>query len=88
MEKTDAEIKDQIKDYILENFLFGAKSDEIGYDTSLIENKLIDSISTLQLVEYLEQNFKVEFKAHEVNKDNLDTIDTILNFIHNKTKEQ
>ena len=84
MEVIEKDLKNNLKEYIVENFIYDVPSDEIDFDTSLIENKMIDSISTLQLVDYIETTYNIEFKAHEVTSENLDTIDTITHFILSK----
>jgi hypothetical protein len=37
-------------------------------------------------VDYLEKEFKVQFKPHEVDQDNLDTIDLIVHCVEEKIK--
>jgi acyl carrier protein len=76
-------MREQIKSIIVEKLL---KDDTIVIDdtTPLISSAIIDSISTLKLVGYLEKEFNVEFEPHEVDKDNLDSIELIENFIKSK----
>jgi acyl carrier protein len=76
-------MREQIKSIIVEKLL---KDDTIVIDdtTPLISSAIIDSISTLKLVDYLEKEFNVEFEPHEVDKDNLDSIELIENFIKSK----
>ena len=45
----------------------------------------MDSVSTLQLVEYLEKEFKIEFEPHEVDNDNLNSVELISEFVWEKT---
>ena len=76
-------MREQIKSIIVEKLL---KDDTIVIDdtTPLISSAIIDSISTLKLVDYLEKEFNVEFEPHEVDKDNLDSIELIESFIKSK----
>ena len=76
-------MREQINSIIVEKLL---KDDTIVIDdtTPLISSAIIDSISTLKLVDYLEKEFNVEFEPHEVDKDNLDSIELIENFIKSK----
>jgi len=73
-------IKTEIKAYIQEKIV---KSDSaiIENDTPLISGGIMDSISTLQFVDYLEQKYKIEVLPHEVDRENLDTIDIIAEFV-------
>lgn len=78
------EIKEKIKTFVVERFLKNAENKELTYSTPLISGGIIDSILTMQLVVFLEQTFNFEFQAHEVDKDNLDTIDIIAAFVVKK----
>jgi len=76
-------MKDDIRDYIKKSIL---KNDSatVHNDTPLISGGVIDSISTLQLVDFLEKKFKIEFQPHEVDRENLDSIDLIAAFLSSK----
>ena len=76
-------IKEEIRTYIKTNII--QKEDVfIGNDTPLISGGIVDSISTLKMVDFLENKFKIEFLPHEVDRENLDTIDLIAQFIQSK----
>lgn len=76
-------IKSIIKKFIL-NELSPHYADELTDDLKLISDGLIDSISALQLVDFIETQFNIEFEAHEVDRDNLDTLSDIERFIITK----
>ena len=57
---------------------------ELQDHTPLLSSRLIDSISTLLLVEFLEKSFGISFQPHEVNNDNLDTLAAIAAFVERK----
>lgn len=76
-------IKDEIRDYIKTSIVKSEKIN-IGNDTRLISGGIIDSISTLQMVDYLEKKYKIEFSPHEVDRENLDSIDLIAQFVSSK----
>ena len=50
----------------------------------LLSSGIIDSISALELVEFLEKTFHFEFQPHEVDQENLDTITRIEAFVKTK----
>lgn len=79
-----AEIKAEIRNFLNANVAGGAAS--IQDDTKLISTRMIDSIIALRLVSHLEEKFNVEFEAHEVNQDNLETINHIAEFVQKKRK--
>ena len=79
-----SEIKEQVKTYIQAEFADEASVGSLADDTPLLSSGIIDSVSALQLVEFLETTFKIEFEAHEVDQDNLDTLDKIEAFMLTK----
>lgn len=73
-------IKSTIKKFVL-NELSPHYTGDFNDDLKLISDGLIDSISALQLVDFIETEFNIEFEAHEVDRDNLDTLADIERFI-------
>jgi len=72
-----ADIKASVKEYILTKFLPGENPDLLEDSTPLITGGVLDSISTVELVSFLEEKYGVEFEAHEMSADHLDTLDVI-----------
>ncbi len=72
-----SEIKANVKEYILKKFLPGENPDMLEDSTPLITGGVLDSISTVELVAFLEEQYGVEFEAHEMSADHLDTLETI-----------
>ncbi len=77
-------IKERVKSFVIEHIADAADLSGFSDSTPLISSGLMDSITTLQLVEYLEDSFKIEFKPYEVHEDNLDTIDRISAFVESR----
>jgi acyl carrier protein len=73
-----------VKDFILEQFLPGESPDKLTDTTPLFTSGLLDSIASLQLVTFLEQQFGIKVAAHEVVPDNLNTLNSIAGFIQSK----
>lgn len=84
MTTNHAETKAAIKEYILDKFLPGEDPDELEDDTPLITAGILDSISTVRLVAFLEKRFGIAFRAHELNADYLNTISKIAETIASK----
>ncbi len=80
---TPEEIKAEISDYII-NSIVKSDNTKIENNTPLISGGFIDSISTLKMVDFLEKKFDIEFQPHEVDRENLDTIDLIVQFVLSK----
>ena len=78
------DIQQDIKDYILDEFLPGESPDELTDSTPLISGGILDSIATLKLVMYVEEKYGVAFAPHEVDKENLDTLALITRLVRAK----
>jgi len=78
------DIKRDIKQFIMAEFLPGENADELTDTTPLISGGVLDSIATLKLVMHLEQVYGVELEPHEVDKENLDTLDQITRMLARK----
>lgn len=72
-----SEIQATVKEYILEEFLPGEDPGSLDESTPLITGGILDSISTVRLVVFLEEQYAVKFQAHEIAVDNLDSIRSI-----------
>ena len=80
--KNKNEIKEDIKNYILEASLSDVKDVD---DTDLIfENGLLDSMGLLFLIEFLDENFGVTVSDEELNPKNFESINNIVSFVDDK----
>lgn len=79
---TEVEIKSIVREYITSTFY--NENEALTDETPLLSSGVIDSISSLQLVRFLEETFKFEFQPHEVDQDNLDTLVLIGEFVKSK----
>lgn len=50
---------------------------KVSFDESIIKSKLLDSISTVDLIVSIEELIGKEIPQHLVNEENFDTIDCI-----------
>ena len=80
------EISATLQDYILREFLPGEAPEELTAETPLITGGILDSISTLKLVVFLEERFGVIVEAHEAGVDHLDSVSKITTLISRKTQ--
>lgn len=78
------EIKASVKEYIMDEFLPGEDPEALTDDTPLITGGILDSIATVKLVGFLEDRFGVQFQAHEMSADYLDTLDEVAGVVASK----
>ena len=85
---SEQEIIEAVKAYVLEEFLPDEDPDSLENDTPLISGGILDSISTMKLVAFLEEKYAIVFEAHEISSDNLETLNDIYNTIQTKSTEK
>lgn len=79
----DTNPKDRIRQFILTEIL-DAPDEALDDDAPLISDGLMNSLSTLKLVSFLEETFGIQLAAHEISVDYLDSIDQIAGFVEEK----
>ena len=78
-------IRDDIRDFVVENFLFGDEAHAPADDESLIENGIVDSTGVLELVAFLEERFGLVMADADIVPANLDTLARIAAFVAART---
>jgi len=77
--------RNDIKTFILENFMLGRNREELEDSVSLLDMGIIDSTGILELVEFVEKSYGVKIEDNELVPENLDSIDNLVTFISRKT---
>lgn len=78
------EIKQVTKNYILQEFLPGEEPQNLTEAMPLITGGILDSISTVKLVSFLEESFGVTFQAHEMGVEHLDSLQLVAQTVQTK----
>lgn len=81
MSNADA-ILTYIKDELLED-----DDVDVTIDTSLFRDKLLNSLSLVSLISFIEKTFNIKISPSEVSIDNLDTASSMAGFIERKLSE-
>jgi acyl carrier protein len=79
----DTNVENEIRNFVIANFLFGRDLDLQPGD-SLLEKGVIDSTGVLELVAFLEEQYAIEVEDDEVTPDNLDSIECIAAYVGKK----
>jgi acyl carrier protein len=80
------EIEQVIHGFILDEFLPGEDPEELTDRTPLITGGILDSITTLKLVTFLEDRFGILIEAHEAGVEHLDSIEQIARLVAEKKR--
>jgi acyl carrier protein len=77
------EIKEKVKTFIRESFLFDNAA-QLEDGDSLLEKGIIDSTGVLELVLYLEEEFGIKIEDEEIIPENLDSVINIETLVKRK----
>lgn len=76
--------EEKIRAFILSEFLPGESAANLRDDTPLRTSGILDSLATLRVVSFVEEQFGIEVEAHEAGVENFDRIADISAFIDRK----
>jgi acyl carrier protein len=77
-------VREEVRQYILSEFLPGEKPSNLHDDTPLRTSGIVDSLGMLRMVDFIEQRFRIEVEAYEASVENFDRIEDIAAFIDRK----
>jgi acyl carrier protein len=78
------EINRELRSYIIDNFLFGQNGDGLSDSDSFLEKGIIDSTGVLELVGFLEQQYKIRIEDEDLVPENLDSVERLVRFLAKK----
>ena len=79
------QLKTELRQYIIENFLFGQDTAVLTDDVSFLEQGLIDSTGVLEIVAHLEQAYGVSVEDEELIPLNFDSVNNLAAYVARKT---
>lgn len=75
-------IQEQIRNHIVENFLFGDNT--LGEEDSFLEHGVVDSTGVLELVLFAEETFGITVDDQEILPENFDSISSLARYVSRK----
>ena len=66
----------ELQDFVLAEFLAGEDPEKLTATTPLMSSGILDSLATLKLITFLEQEFDIRIEAHEADEEHFDTLRT------------
>lgn len=79
-------ITEAVKAFILKEFLPGQDPDELTESTPLVTSRILDSLATIKLVLFIEEQFKITVQPHETDVEHMNTLSDITNLVELKKK--
>ena len=74
----------ELRQYVIDNFLFGQGGSELKNGDSFMERGIVDSTGVLELVAFLEEQFQVKVEDEDLIPANLDSINNLLLYLKKK----
>jgi acyl carrier protein len=78
-------VKEQIRAFIAENFLFNLDGFALSDDASFLDEGVVDSTGTLELVMFAEETFGIVVGDHEIEPENFDSVNKLATYIARKS---
>jgi acyl carrier protein len=82
---TTMQLKSEIRQFIVDNFLYGQDDDTLGDEVSFLGKGIIDSTGILELVSFIEEKYSISIDDEELIPDNFDSLNKLSTFISKKT---
>ncbi len=76
-----------VRQFVIENFLFGQEDRPLAGGDSFLEHGIIDSTGVLELVSFLETRFGLKIADTELLPEHLDSIDGAAAFVRRKSRQ-
>ncbi|MEQ9230602.1 MAG: hypothetical protein RIF46_07950 [Cyclobacteriaceae bacterium] len=83
---TNEQIEQVLVQHVRDEYLVDNDRGLLTKDLNLVSTGVLDSVSTLALVDFVEKRFEIEFLPHEIDEDNIGTIEILASFIQEKKK--
>lgn len=81
---TQAEIREKVWAYIVENFLYMRPNLQVDPDDSLLRKGVFDSLGVMEVIGFIEETFGIAVEQEEVTEANFGTLNTIAAYVASK----
>lgn len=78
------QLKSEIRNFILDNFLYGQDDGNLGDDVSFLSTGIIDSTGMLEVVSFVEESYGISVEDDELVPENLDSINNLSIYVQKK----
>jgi len=78
------DIRNTIRHYVLENFLFTDDESKLKDDDSFLARGIIDSVGALEIAAFLEESFGIKVHDDELLPENLDSVSNLVAYVGRK----
>ena len=83
---TATDVEERVRQFITQNFLFGAEDERLTRKASFLESGIIDSTGILELINFIEEAYGFSVEDAEMLPANLDSIRDVSAFVARKRR--
>jgi acyl carrier protein len=74
-------IREQIRDFITQNFLYDGTATQLDSSASLLEQGIVDSTGVLELVLFVEETYGFSVDQNDLLPENFDSVDNLASYV-------
>jgi acyl carrier protein len=78
------QIEQELRQFVVDNFLFGEGEGQFSNEDSFLEKGLVDSMGILTLVNFVQEKYAIAIADEELVPDNWDSVRRIAAFVQGK----
>ncbi len=83
---TEAEVRERVWAFIVDNFLYMRPETSVGPDESLLRKGVFDSLGVMEVIGFLEETFGIQVAQEEVTQANFDSLNAIARYVVAKAR--
>ncbi|HET7791554.1 MAG TPA: acyl carrier protein [Gemmatimonadales bacterium] len=80
------DVQERVRAYVRENFLYMRPDWKLGDDDPLLRTGVVDSIGVIELVEFVQGEFRIGVAEEEITEQNFGTLAAIARFVSSKIR--
>src|SRR5579872_489811 len=79
-------LNDELREFVIDNFMYGKSYEGFTDDDSFIERGIIDSTAVMELVAFLENHYRIKLLDQDLIPANLDSVNGLARFVESRVQ--
>lgn len=80
-----ADLKNELKEFIIGNYMAGIKNASLSDTDSFLDNGIIDSIGVIELIHFIQDKYGIKIDVPDIVPENFDTLSNLCRYISRKS---
>jgi len=81
---TEAQVRERVWAYIVENFLYMRPDFKVDPDDSLLRRGVFDSLGVMEVIGFIEETFGVRIAQDEITEAHFNSLNSIARYVLSK----